>query len=262
MTEPTTTPRSGSLYSPESESESAPSAPAGPKTSVWEDFIDILYAPAQVFERRAKDGSAWPAMLFVTIGIAIVMFAIAGPMQPVMDAEFARQSAIMVQKNPALTPDKIEGMRGMMEKSQQFGAIIMFPIMIFITGFVTWLVSKLFEAKLTLGKAVMIVGYAFVPRFLATVLMGVQALVLDMSKVKGMMGLTYSPARFFDPSVASPANLAVLSRFDVFVLWSTLIIGVGVSVVGKVSRKSGYATAAVIWVLATAVALLGGLRQM
>lgn len=259
MSEPNTTSRSGSLYSAETE---APPSPPAPKTSVWEDFIDILYAPADVFARRERDGSSWPPLLFVTIGIAIVMFAISGPMQPVMDAEWARQAAVMTAKNPQISAEQVASMRGWVQKTQQFGSILMIPIAILVTGLVTWLVSRLFEAKLTVGKTVMIVAYAFIPRFIATVLNGVQLLVLDTSKMKGVMALTYSPARFFDPAVSSPANLAVLSRFDVFTLWSTVIIGIGVAVIGKVSRKSGYSTAAIVWVLATAMALLGGLRQM
>src|SRR5688500_7351713 len=42
------------------------SSPVPEKAGVWEDFIDIFYAPSSVFARRAN-ASVWPPLLVVTL---------------------------------------------------------------------------------------------------------------------------------------------------------------------------------------------------
>src|SRR5882757_9613269 len=87
--------------------------------SRWEDFIDIFYAPASVFERRASSGWGIPAMV-VTVLVALIFFANKGVMQPIMDAEFTRATAAAIKKNPQVTAEQMAQFRGIGEK---FGAI-------------------------------------------------------------------------------------------------------------------------------------------
>ena len=54
-------------------------------TSLWEDFVDIFYAPSSVFARRAG-GKFGMALLFLAVACAILAFLTKNAMQPVMDA--------------------------------------------------------------------------------------------------------------------------------------------------------------------------------
>jgi len=84
----------------------------------------------------------------------------------------------------------------------------------------------------------------------------------DTSVVNGTTRLTYSPARFFDPDTANAGLLAVLSRFDLFTLWVTVLLGIGVAIVARVPKARGFAAAAIAWavptVIAAVAALMGG----
>ena len=80
--------------------------------SRWEDFIDIFYAPSSVYARRANSGFGIP-MLVVTVLVGAIFLANSGVMQPIMDAEFARQTAAMMRKNPQFTPEMAEKMRSL-----------------------------------------------------------------------------------------------------------------------------------------------------
>src|SRR6476620_6095312 len=197
------------------------SAPAGATTpspaSWWEDFIDIFYAPAQVFARRENAGFAIP-MLVVTLLVALIASANSGVMQPIMDAEFARATAAAMKKNPQITAEMMAKGRSFGEAIAKFGAFILLPVAMFLTGLVLWLVGKLFDAKQSLGAAIMVASYAFVPRIIEGVFNGVQGLLLDPATLNGRFRLSLGLGRFLDPDTASPIMLALLGRLDVFTI--------------------------------------------
>lgn len=60
-----------------------------PAPALWEDFIDIFYAPADVFRRR-QAGNWFLPLLIITIALFVLSWASRGVLQPIMDAEFAR----------------------------------------------------------------------------------------------------------------------------------------------------------------------------
>jgi hypothetical protein len=120
--------------------------PAPAKAGLWEDFVDIFYAPSSVFARRSEGKFGMP-LLFVVVVAVILVFLTKNAMQPVMDAEFARQSAATLRKNPNATAEQLASMRGVFET---FGPIvfgIFLCIKVFLTGLVLWLVGILFDAK-------------------------------------------------------------------------------------------------------------------
>jgi hypothetical protein len=237
----------------------APSPAAAP-ASWWEDFIDIFYAPSQVYARRAGSGFGIP-MLVVTLLVAILAIANSGVMQPIMDAEFTRSTAAAMRQNPQLTPEMMAKGRGIGEAIAKFGAIIFVPVGMFLTGLVLWLVGKLFDAKESLAAAIMVAAYAFVPRILEGVLAGVQGLLLDPASLNGRFKLSLGLGRFLDPDTASPVLLALLGRVDVFTIWVTVLLAIGLSVTGRIPRSRAAVAAAIVWVCGAIPQLLGALRS-
>ncbi|HET7040422.1 MAG TPA: hypothetical protein VFI13_00285, partial [Gemmatimonadales bacterium] len=68
------------------------------------------------------------------------------------------------------------------------------------------------------------------------------------------------PARFFDVANTSLVTMTLLGRLELFTLWSTFLVAVGLKVTGKLSWTKAGIAAALVWVLATALPLLGALR--
>lgn len=232
---------------------------SAPAPSLWEDFIDIIFAPASVFRRR-EQGSWIIPLLIVTIAIGVVAFASRGVLQPVMDAEFER-AADQMRKNPQITEDVIEKTRGFFEFSRTWGPIIFTPIAIVIVGFMTWLVAKLVDSKQTLHAALVVASYAYVPRVLQAIFNAIQGLILKPEQLNSLIGLSFSPARFLDPNSANPVLVQVLNRFDLFTIWVTVLLAIGVYVTGRVSKGQAVFAGVLFWIVGAIPAIMGALRQ-
>jgi hypothetical protein len=234
-------------------------APATP-ASRWEDFIDIFYAPSSVYERRRNSGFGIP-MLVVTVLIGVIFVANSGVMQPIMDAEFARGAAAQMRNNPQITPEMMEKGRAIGETFAKIGAFVFVPIAIFLTGLALWIVGKFFDARQTLAAAIMVAAYAYVPRVLESILNGVQGLLMDPASLDGRYRLSLGIGRFLDPNSASPVLLALVGRIDVFTIWVTVLLAIGLAVTGRIPRSKAAIAAVLVWVLGALPALLGAARQ-
>lgn len=236
----------------------AASATAG-RAAVWEDFIDILYAPSLVFARRAH-GSFWIPFFVVTFAIGGLFFLNSGVLQPVMEGEFNRAMAVAMRSNPRLTPEMAEGFRQTGMRVAQVAGFLFVPMAIVLTGSVTWLIGKLFESRQAYTAALVVAAYAWVPRILEAVLNGLQGLLLDPSQLNGRFRLSLGVGRFFDPDTTSPIFLAFVGRIDVFTIWVTVLLAIGLSVTGGINRARAAVAAPLIWTAGALPILLQAFR--
>ena len=242
-------------------SEQSPSATpeAAASASRWEDFIDIFYAPSTVFQRREHTGFFIP-MLVVTLLVGTIVLLNSGVLQPVMDAEFTRATAAAMKKNPNVTAEMMEKMRGTGEKIAKVGAFVFVPVAMFCVGLVLWLCGKLMDAKQTVAQAIMVASFAFVPRIIENVLNGVQGLLFDPAALNGRYRLTLGPGRFLDPDTASPLLLALVGRMDLFTIWVTVLLAIGLAVTGKTTRGKAAFAAVLVWIIGGLPTILQAMR--
>jgi hypothetical protein len=240
--------------------EPAGPAPAADKSaSWWEDFIDIFYAPSAVYARRANAGFGLP-MLVVTVILGLVVFAMFGAMQPIMDAEFQRGAAAAMRSNPQITAEMMQKSRAMTEKVAPYLSFVIIPITIFLVGLALWIVGKLFDAKVSLNQAVLIASYAWMPRVIEALVNGVQGLLLDPASLNGRYRVSLGLGRFFDPDTASPMLLALIGRIDLFTIWVTVLMAIGLSVIGRIPRSRAAIAAAIVWLIGALPAILQAAR--
>jgi hypothetical protein len=234
-------------------------APETTPAAWWEDFIDIFYAPSSVFARRANSGFGIP-MLVVTLLVGGIFLANSGVLQPMFDAEFTRGMASAARSNPALTPEAMERARSIGMTFAKIATFVFLPVGMFLTGLGLWIVGKLFESRQTLSAAIMVASFSFVPRVVEAVVNGVQGLLLDPSSLNGRYRLSLGVGRFLDPDTASPVLLALVGRIDVFTIWVTVLLAIGLAVTGKISRQRAAIAGVIMWCLGALFALLGALR--
>ena len=172
-----------------------------PRTAIWEDFIDIFYAPSAVFRRRER-GSIFIPLLVVTLVTGAIFYLNSGALQPLFDAEFDRQMAAAMRDNPNIPPEAVERMRGFASRVGQIGVFVFLPVGMFFIGIFTWAAGKLVDAKQSFHAALVVAAYAFAPRMLEGVVNGLQALFLDPAQFNGRFRITFGPGRFLDPTRA------------------------------------------------------------
>ena len=229
--------------------------PAPSKASLWEDFVDIFYAPSSVFARRADGKFGIPLAILIVVSTILVYLTI-NAMQPIMDAEFARRSADMLAKNPNMTEEQLASGRKFFENFGPLFFAIGTLIGVFGTGIVIWLVGKLFDAKEGVSAAIMIATYAEVPRVVQILVNAAQGLFMPPDKLTSFASLTLSPARFMDPS-SSQIAIALASRLDLFTIWITVLLAIGIHVVGKIPKQQAAIVAAIAWLVGALPAILG-----
>jgi len=246
MTEPTT-------------SDVQPVEPAKPaKASLLDDFMDIFYAPSAVFARRANK-SFWAPLLIVVVLIGVIYFANRDLLDPIMEAEFARAAA----KNPQmqqLNADQLAAARKMSGMIATIGAFLFAPITLLLLGVVIWVVGKFFDATESMNAAIVVATFAYVPRVVEGIVSRVQGLFIDTSNLNSRYSLSLGVGRFLDPDTTSPILLGLVGRIDVFTIWVTVLIAIGLAVTGKISRGKAAIAAAIVWLVGSLPTLAGALR--
>lgn len=233
--------------------------PQAPKAAFWEDVLEIFYAPGKVFARRDGSNVVLPLLVLVVL-TAVLFFATQSLLAPAFDAETARQIQSALAKNPQMTREQAQ--RGM-EIGRRFagvGVILATLILPLLVGVVLWVVGKLFSSTALLGAAVMVAVFSYYPRLLSWIVMAVQAAVLPPERIRGLADVGLSLARFADPNHTSAGMMALLGRFDLFIIWSTVLLGLGLKIKGKLTSGQAAAAAVIMFLLGSFPVLIAFAR--
>jgi len=235
----------------------APSTTRPP--SVWEDLLEVVYAPRAVFTRRVPYQAFGAAMVILTIASAAIFFATRQSLEPIFDATVTQQIAEIHRQNPQLKEEQLQGIQGWIKfgiSATILAAPILFPL---IGGLLLWGTGKFFDSKAELGGMMMVSTYSYVPRLLGFVASSVLAVVLPEDQIGTFFSISFSAAHFAPPGTTQ-AMLAVLARADLFLFWQMALMAVGVAVLGKVSMGKAVAVAFIVWALGMVPAVPGLLR--
>jgi hypothetical protein len=234
----------------------APTTPAPEKAALWEDFLEIFTRPSAVFERRKNAGFIVPFLVLVVV-FAVLYLGLRGAFQPIIDAEISRSFAKAMAKNPKLTEDMMTAQRAMANKFALLGPLLGFPVTVLLVGLVTWAAGRMVGAAVTVGAAMMIATYSYFPKLLGTIVGGAMALLLPAEQLNGSSSISVGPAHFLDPDTAPALLMGLLVRLDLFTLWVTVLLAVGLRVVGKIPMNKALVGAAIVWIVGAVPALVG-----
>lgn len=226
---------------------------------VWEDMLDIFYAPASVFERR-RDGRFALAMIVLIALFTFIALSSQSVLAPLYEAEFTRGMAKAMEANPQLTAEQLSGMRSFGSIMMIVGSVLFVPLVALLVGAAVRLMGALFDAALTFKLAVMITVFAQFPRALQQLLGVVQGFLLPVESLNSRFAIGFSPARFMDVDATSPLVMALAERFDLFTIWATVILAIGFRVLGKLPGGRAYLAATLVWVIGSLPALFGALK--
>ena len=241
------------------EPDAAPPLPAPDKAGLFEDFIDIFTSPAKVFARRAN-ANAFVPWLIVTLLLVGLFYASRGMMEPLMDGDITRALEQAAKSNPQMTPELIEKSKAMARVTTQWGIVVFIPVGILLLALFTWVVGKVFGGTLSYGTAVMIASYAWIPKVVDSLARMVQGLTMDITKFSSTYQLSASAARFLDPETTSQAMVNLAARADIFVLWTTALLAIGLVSAGKMPKEKGWMAGATMFLLGSITMIWGVIK--
>lgn len=234
---------------------SDPSAAPPSAASWWEDLIDVFIAPVELFRRRS-DGRFGPALVILMVLVAVVFFGTRSAMAPIFDAEFQRGMA----GNENLTPEAVETARKFATSLAPLFVLVGLTIGVFLLGAAVWVAARVFGGRLSYAQGATIATFAYYPRVVDGISGAVQALLMDEGKLTSRFSVSLGLGRFLDPVSTNPMLLSLLGRIDLFTLWVTALIGVGLKQMTGITTGQAVAGASLVWLLGALPALLQGLR--
>ncbi|WP_373060163.1 YIP1 family protein [Gemmatimonas sp.] len=229
-----------------------------PKGSVFEDVLEVLWAPAKVFDRSRAKGVGMYIVVLTAITLVIVL-ATKGLIQPYIDANFDLQMQQMAAKGKPMPAEAVAAAQNFAGYGFIAAGVLLIPLGAVLTGLLVWIGGKVASARFTYGQAMLIATLASVPRVLGFVATAVQGAIADPQSIRSFSDAALGAARFVDPTSASPALMALLANLDVFNIWQLVIMAVGISVIGRVERSAGFVGALVAWGVGVALTVVPAL---
>jgi hypothetical protein len=230
--------------------------------SVWEDLLEIFYAPTAVFQRRRETPAFGLALVIFVVITTLLSLAFKDIMDPVFDAEFKRGMAQAMKQNPQLTPEMAENFKNTAKKFVVPLVAVTMVVLPLVVGLILWLVGKVLESTAELGQLMMVATYAMFPRVLENIVNAAQLLALPMDDLDSRFRLTFGVGRFLDPVTTNPLVYTLLTRVDLFTIWVTALLAIGLAVMGKLPRGRAVLAGVLMWVVGALYPLWGAFRSM
>jgi hypothetical protein len=75
-----------------------------------------------------------------------------------------------------------------------------------------------------------------------------------------MNRLSVGTSRFLDADVASAMSVALANRFDLTLIWITILMAIGLKVIAKIPMNKAMIAAGLVWLVGALPALIGAAR--
>jgi hypothetical protein len=132
--------------------------------------------------------------------------------------------------------------------------------MVLLLGGIIWIASRVVGKALSYSQGATIATFAMFPRLVESVVSAVQALLMDEQKLNSRYKVSLGLGRFFDHETTNPVVLALLGRIDLFSIWVTILIAIGIKVMGRATTGQAVLGAALVWLVGAIPMLIQAMR--
>jgi hypothetical protein len=217
----------------------------GPGLSQIERVVDTFLAPTKTFTDILRSTTWW--LPFVLGTIASYIFVASLQMKigwsQLMDNSI-QASPTLQAKLALLTPDQIATQHKILvttAKVSSYSAPLLAMLSLLVIAVVLWLtINFAFGAKSTFGQAFCVANYAFLPA-------SIKAIVVSIILFAGAAPENFTPESMLGTNpgyfISTPGALKTfLSSFDLFSLWTLVLMSIGLSIVARTKRANGFIT--------------------
>ncbi len=233
-----------------------------PRMGEFSRLTGVFFEPKKTFEDVAQRPTFWvPLILITLLGIVATYLISTHIGWETIVRQQSQQSAAAQQRMEQMTPEQRERMESMQMKFAPIAgygfAILGRPIGYLIAAAILLgIVRGIMSAPIRFKQIWAILWYAAIPAVLQTILMCVVIFLKKPEEFNIQNPLAFNPAAFMDPTTSSKFVYAVARSFDLFTIWTLLLVAVGLTVAG--GKKLSFGGALVAVVVPWLVLVLGG----
>lgn len=216
-------------------------------------MIRVFYVPSETFEavRRQSSWLDWFVPVLLVALLSLLVAYIAMPIAMQMQAE-------QMQDRPEMSEEQLEMMQGVGKVAGLVAAPIGVFVVLFVIGAVLLLLTKaILGGDATYGQMLAVAGYAS--------LIGIISMIVrvPLMLAKETAIIHMGPGVFVSEAMAKTFLGRLVAGIDLFGLWEVCVMGIGIAVIGHLSRKKAIGSMLVVWAVWILIkAGLGGLGAM
>lgn len=241
---------------------SAPPPSAEPKPSSFDRFIGVLMSPRETFESIARR-PGWGVPLIVILVLSLVTAILIATR---VDFNSVAREAMDMNPNMSQMPaDRVETAVKFTAATMKIGTYaspVLFAGALVIIAAVLMFSFRLFAGEGNFQQALSVTLYSWVPRLIKSI---VGTIVLFTKQDIGIYDLqnpVMSNLGFLADPKSNPLLYGLCSSFDLFTLWSLVLMIIGFSVISKVSRGKSAGIVVGWWIVVNLFSLIGPAMQM
>jgi hypothetical protein len=211
-------------------------------------LIGVLVAPEKTF-RSIAERPTWVVALVVLTLFAVGVGLLATAKIDMEDVIRTR----IEQSNRELSEAEMDQAIEIGERFRYVGpavAVIIAPIMFVIMAAVFLLAINLLGGSLTFKSSLSTSLYGLVPSGVVSGLLAIPVILskaeIDAEMAQGGRFLASSLA-YLAPEETSPVMLSLLGSVDIFSIWALVLLTMGYSIVGNVSKQTWATVTVVLW---------------
>lgn len=208
--------------------------------SWWEDPIDVVTSPVQLFQRR-RDAPLWPPLGMIIAG-AIVAYLV---MLPV--------TGMVMEAQMAANPEAAAAMERFGTIFRVVGALFAPIGLLFVlawTALLLWAFGRLLDVPASFSRMLLVAVYAGWIVLIGQLLGGVILMATGTDAISDLASaISFGVLRFTGTEGMPRTVVPLLARLDLFALWQAALWMIGISTFYRVSRGRAVAIALAVLVL-------------
>ena len=220
------------------------------KAARWEDFVDVFFAPTDLFARRKDESWVKPFLLLAAVSVVLyyIFLPIGGQLW---------EAAMIENAPPNASPEQLQQSAKFMKYLGGGFALFGYFFIVLVTAVGLKLGSALLEPSAKWREAFLIATYSLYVAVVQQIAVTISVFFASRSGNVSMSDSSFGPMRFMPD--ADPVVKALLGRFDLFAIWSLVLCAIGLMVVVGMPRAKAFATAFIAWLVVSLPAVVGAI---
>jgi len=233
----------------------AVTAPSQEKpSSSFSRIVGVLFSPSRTFEDIARK----PDWVVPAIVIAVVVMLSVIVTVPRIDFEGQFREAFEQKGMAGRQAEQALKFAVAFAKGGQYAAPFILIGVLAVIALLYFLGTKLLGGAANYPQVFSVVLYGFMPQVLRVIIkIPIVLTKHGLSPQEAETVVRSSPA-FLTSFKDNPMLWALLNRFDLFLIWSLILMVIGLAIASRLSRAKTAAIVVVVWCIGTLFAVGGG----